>query len=76
MTASTFGPSATPGGDSLFERVLVGIDGSADGRAAEIAARSLAGRLGCDLVPVVGLDDDDIDLDLLRAEREDAPELR
>ena len=64
---------ARPGwGPSKPRRIIVGIDGSADGRAAEIAARSLAGRLGCDLVPVVGLDDDDVDLDLLRAEREDA----
>ena len=63
---------ARPGwGPSKPRRIVVGIDGSADGRAAEIAARSLAGRLGCGLVPVVGLDDDDIDLDLLRAERED-----
>lgn len=64
---------ARPGwGPSKPRRIVVGIDGSADGRAAEITARSLASRLGCDLVPVVGLGDDDIDLDLLRAERENA----
>jgi nucleotide-binding universal stress UspA family protein len=64
---------ARPGwGPSTPRRVIVGVDGSPDGRTAELAARSLAGRLGCELVPVVGLSDNEIDLDLLRTEREDA----
>jgi nucleotide-binding universal stress UspA family protein len=53
------------------ERIVVGVDGSAESRAAEAVARSLAARLGCDVVPVVGLDRD-VDLAVLSAEREDA----
>jgi nucleotide-binding universal stress UspA family protein len=49
----------------------VGVDGSAESREAEAVARSLGARLGCDVVPVVGLDRD-VDLAVLSAEREDA----
>jgi len=63
---------ARPGwGPSRPHRIVVGVDGSPDGRAAEVAGRSLAERLGCEVVPVVGLGEHDVDLDLLRAERED-----
>lgn len=63
---------ARPGwGPSKPERIVVGVDGSPESRTAEAAARSLAGRLGCAIVPVVGLADD-VDLDVLRAERTDA----
>jgi nucleotide-binding universal stress UspA family protein len=63
---------ARPGwGPARPRRVIVAVDGSPDGRAAEAAGRALAERLGCDVVPVVGLGEHDVDLDLLRAERED-----
>jgi nucleotide-binding universal stress UspA family protein len=63
---------ARPGwGPHRPERIVVGVDGSAESRSAEAAARALAGRLGCDLVPVVGLAQN-VDLALLRAERHDA----
>jgi nucleotide-binding universal stress UspA family protein len=63
---------ARPGwGPHKPERIVVAVDGSPESDAAEAAARFLAGRLGCELVPVVGLADT-ADLALLRAEREDA----
>jgi nucleotide-binding universal stress UspA family protein len=51
---------------------VVGVDGSRAARAAEAIARGLARRLGCEIAPVVALGEDDVDLALLRAEREDA----
>jgi nucleotide-binding universal stress UspA family protein len=64
---------ARPGwGPSRPRRIVVGVDGSPDGHAAEVAARSLAERLGCEVLPVVGLGERDVDVDLLRSEREDA----
>ena len=63
---------ARPGwGPAHPDRVVVGVDGSRESRAAEAVARSLAGRLGCEVVPVVALGAK-VDLALLRAEREDA----
>jgi nucleotide-binding universal stress UspA family protein len=64
---------ARPGwGPARPHRIVVGVDRSPDGRAAEAEARALAARLGCELVPVVGLGDDDADVGLLKAEGEDA----
>jgi nucleotide-binding universal stress UspA family protein len=63
---------ARPGwGPSRPEKIVVGVDATPEARTAEAAARSLARRLGCAIAPVVGLADD-VDLALLRAEREDA----
>lgn len=63
---------ARPGwGPATPNRVVVPVDGSEESRAAEAAARSLAQRLGCEIVPTIGLGED-VDLALLRAEREDA----
>lgn len=63
---------ARPGwGPAHPDRVVVGVDGSPESRAAEDVARPLAARLGCEVVPVVGLGEG-IDLALLRAERDDA----
>lgn len=63
---------ARPGwGPHLPQRVVVGVDGTAESLRAERAARSLADRLGCELVPVVGLEDVS-EPELLRAERHDA----
>jgi nucleotide-binding universal stress UspA family protein len=63
---------ARPGwGPSRPERIVVGVDGSPESLTAEAVARSLAGRLGCEVVPVIGLGDD-VDLEVLRAERADA----
>jgi nucleotide-binding universal stress UspA family protein len=63
---------ARPGwGPAHPDRVVVGVDGSPASRAAETVARSLAGRLGCEVVPVVALGKD-VDLAVLRAERDDA----
>jgi nucleotide-binding universal stress UspA family protein len=63
---------ARPGwGPSSPNRVVVGIDGSPESRTAEAVARALATRLGCEVVPTVGLQEE-IDLPLLREEREDA----
>lgn len=58
-------------GPSKPERVVVGVGSSPEARFAEGVARSLAARLDRELVPVVGLGDD-VDLGLLRAEREEA----
>ena len=51
--------------------IVVGVDGSPESLAAEAAARSLGARLRCDVVPAVGLGDD-VDLAVLRAERDEA----
>lgn len=63
---------ARPGwGPAHPDRVVVGVDGSQESWRAEAVARSLAGRLGCEVVPVVALGAE-VDLAVLRAEREDA----
>lgn len=63
---------ARPGwGPHRPDRVVVGVDGSAGSVAAEGTARLLAARLGCELVPVVGLEDV-AEPGVLRAERKDA----
>jgi nucleotide-binding universal stress UspA family protein len=63
---------ARPGwGPARPDAVVVGIDGTEESRAAEAVARSLAQRLGCPVVPAIGLEED-IDLAVLRAERDDA----
>ena len=63
---------ARPGwGPSKPERIVVGVDGSPESRTAEATARSLATRLGCDVLPVVGLADG-VSPELLRDERADA----
>lgn len=63
---------ARPGwGPHKPERIVVGVDGSPESRTAEAVARSLGARLGCDVVPVVGLGGKILP-ELLREEREDA----
>jgi nucleotide-binding universal stress UspA family protein len=63
---------ARPGwGPAHPDRVVVGVDASPTSRAAEAVARSLADRLGCEVVPTIGIGEK-VDLGLLRAEREDA----
>jgi nucleotide-binding universal stress UspA family protein len=63
---------ARPGwGPAKPERIVAAVDGSPESRAAEAVARLLAVRLGREVVPVVGLADD-VDLAVLRAERDDA----
>jgi nucleotide-binding universal stress UspA family protein len=63
---------ARPGwGPSRPERILVGVDSTPESRVAEEVGAALAVRLGRELVPVVGLGED-VDLDLLRAERDQA----
>jgi nucleotide-binding universal stress UspA family protein len=63
---------ARPGwGPAPPKRIVVGVDGSAESRAAEEIARRLARRLGSEVLPVVGLGED-VDLEVLRREREDA----
>lgn len=63
---------ARPGwGPALPDRVVVGVDGSPESRQAEAVARALADRLGCEVIPVVALGED-VDLTVLRAERDDA----
>ena len=63
---------ARPGwGPTHPNRVVVAVDGSSESRAAETLARSLAARLGSEIVPVVALGED-VDLGVLRAERDDA----
>lgn len=62
---------ARPGwGPHRPDRIVVAVDGSPESQAAETVARPLADRLGCELVPVVGLAD--ADAAVLRAERDDA----
>jgi nucleotide-binding universal stress UspA family protein len=63
---------ARPGwGPAPPERIVVGVDGTAESHAAETVARSLGARLGCPVHPVISLDDHP-DPELLRAERKDA----
>jgi nucleotide-binding universal stress UspA family protein len=63
---------ARPGwGPAKPDRIVVAVDGSPESRVAEATGRSLAARLEREIVPVVGLAGD-VDLALLRAEREDA----
>jgi nucleotide-binding universal stress UspA family protein len=63
---------ARPGwGPAKPDRIVVAVNGSPESRAAEAAARALGARLDRDVVPVVGLADD-VDLAVLRAERDDA----
>jgi nucleotide-binding universal stress UspA family protein len=63
---------ARPGwGPASPERVVVGLDGSQESHTAEAVARSLGRRLARDVVPVVGLGED-VDLAVLRQERNDA----
>ena len=63
---------ARPGwGPSKPDRVVVALDGSPESRSAEAVGRSLAQRLGREVVPVIGLGDD-IELAVLREERDDA----
>lgn len=63
---------ARPGwGPARPDRVVVGVDASREARRAEEVARSLARRLGCEVVPVVPLGAD-VDLAVLHEEREDA----
>jgi nucleotide-binding universal stress UspA family protein len=63
---------ARPGwGPAHPDRVVVGVDGSPASGTAEATARSLADRLGCEVVPVIALGAD-LDLAVLRAERADA----
>jgi nucleotide-binding universal stress UspA family protein len=63
---------ARPGwGPSKPKRIVVGVASSPEARAAEAVARSLARRLGCEIVPVIGLGDH-VDLAVLREERDDA----
>jgi nucleotide-binding universal stress UspA family protein len=64
---------ARPGwGPAKPHRIVLAVDRSPDGRAAEAAARTLSARLDCELVPVVGLDERDVDVDLIKAEGESA----
>jgi nucleotide-binding universal stress UspA family protein len=63
---------ARPGwGPSKPDKVIVALDGSPESRVAEGVGRALARRLGRDVVPVIGLGDD-IELAILREERDDA----
>jgi len=63
---------ARPGwGPAKPQRIVVGVDGSHESLTAEHVARALARRLGCDVVPVIGLGED-VDLQLLRRERDHA----
>lgn len=58
-------------GPSKPDRIVVGVDGSSEASAAEVTARSLADRLGCQILPVVALGDQ-VDPAVLRRERDDA----
>ena len=63
---------ARPGwGPHKPDRVVVALDGSPPARRAEAVGRTLATRLGCDVVPVVALGEQ-FDETLLHAERDDA----
>lgn len=62
---------ARPGwGPHRPDRIVVGVDGSPEARTAERVARTLGARLGCDVVPVVGLDGE-LPAGVLREERDD-----
>jgi nucleotide-binding universal stress UspA family protein len=62
---------ARPGwGPAKPDKIVIAVDGSPESRSAETVGRSLAGRLGCEVVPVIGLGDD-IELAVLREERDD-----
>jgi nucleotide-binding universal stress UspA family protein len=64
---------ARPGwGGRKPARILVGVDGSPESAVAEEAARALAGRFDCELMPVIALGGKPIGNALLRAERDDA----
>jgi nucleotide-binding universal stress UspA family protein len=58
-------------GPSKPDKVVIALDGSEESRAAEAVGRALARRLECEVVPVIGLGDD-VELALLREERDDA----
>jgi nucleotide-binding universal stress UspA family protein len=63
---------ARPGwGPAKPQRIVVGVDGSHESLTAERVGRALARRLDCEVVPVIGLGED-VDLQLLRRERDDA----
>jgi nucleotide-binding universal stress UspA family protein len=63
---------ARPGwGPVRPERIVVAVDGTPESQAAETLARDLGKRLGCDVFPVISLQDH-ADPELLRAERKDA----
>jgi len=63
---------ARPGwGPARPERIVAAVGVSEESHVAEATARALADRLGCRIVPVVGLADD-VDAATLRAERDDA----
>jgi nucleotide-binding universal stress UspA family protein len=63
---------ARPGwGPARPDKIVIALDGSPESRAAELVGRSLARRLGREAVPVIGLGDD-IELAVLREERDDA----
>jgi nucleotide-binding universal stress UspA family protein len=63
---------ARPGwGPAHPNRVVVGVDGTEESWDAERVARSLADRLGCEVMPVVPLGAK-VDLAVLRKERDDA----
>lgn len=57
-------------GPSKPERIVVGVDGSSEATVAEATARSLADRLGCRLVRVVGVGGH-VDFAVLRGELDD-----
>jgi nucleotide-binding universal stress UspA family protein len=63
---------ARPGwGPTKPDKVVVALDGSPESHAAEAVGRALALRLDREVVPVIGLGDD-IDLAVLREERDEA----
>jgi nucleotide-binding universal stress UspA family protein len=63
---------ARPGwGPAKPDRIVVAVDGTPESRTAENVARSLGARLGCDVFPVIALDEH-VDPELLRAEGKDA----
>jgi nucleotide-binding universal stress UspA family protein len=63
---------ARPGwGPHKPQRVVLAVDGSPESRSAEAVGRTLADRLGCDVLPVVGLGDG-VEPEVLREERADA----
>jgi nucleotide-binding universal stress UspA family protein len=63
---------ARPGwGPARPDRIVVAVDGTPESRAAEALARALGKRLGCDVFPVISLQDH-VDPELLRSERKEA----